>query len=78
MARRAPGLLLLAAWCLALIGCEAGDALQRARDEGRLLILTRNSPTTYYVDRGEAAGFEWELGNLFAEELGVRLQVDRW
>jgi membrane-bound lytic murein transglycosylase F len=30
----------------------------------------------YYVDRGEPAGFEWELSSRFATELGLDLQVE--
>jgi len=37
-----------------------------------LVVLTRNSPTTYYEDAyGNYAGLEYDLVNLFAQEIGV-------
>jgi len=39
---------------------------------GELVVVTRNSPTTYYEDAsGEPAGFEYDLVEMFAKELGV-------
>ena len=37
-----------------------------------LVVLTRNAPTTYYIDAdGRPAGYEYDLATIFAEELGV-------
>jgi len=44
-------------------------------ESGVLKIITRNSPTTYYQDRDQVTGFEYELAQLFAEYLGVKLEV---
>ena len=44
-------------------------------EDGVLKIITRNSPTTYYQDRDQASGFEYELAELFAQYLGVKLEV---
>ncbi|MEW5734399.1 MAG: membrane-bound lytic murein transglycosylase MltF [Thermodesulfobacteriota bacterium] len=38
---------------------------------GKLVILTRNSPTTYYEGRFGPAGFEYDLATAFARSLGV-------
>jgi membrane-bound lytic murein transglycosylase F len=43
--------------------------------QGVLRVATLNSPTTYYEDRHGPTGFEYELANLFAQELGVRLVI---
>jgi membrane-bound lytic murein transglycosylase F len=40
-----------------------------------LRVLTRNSSTSYFVYRGEQLGFEYELMQNFAKELGVRLEI---
>jgi len=45
-------------------------------DGGVLKIITRNSPTTYFQDRDEQSGFEYELATLFAQYLGVKLEVE--
>ena len=45
------------------------------RDRGELRFITRNGPTTYYLGRGGAQGFDYELARALAEELGVDLKV---
>jgi membrane-bound lytic murein transglycosylase F len=45
-------------------------------ESGVLKIITRNSPTTYFQDRDQSSGFEYELALKFAEYLGVTLQVE--
>jgi membrane-bound lytic murein transglycosylase F len=59
-----------------LAGCGSSDHLQEIRDSGVLLVLMRNSPTTYFEDRSGPAGFEYELAERFAKHLGVRLQIE--
>jgi membrane-bound lytic murein transglycosylase F len=46
---------------------------------GELLVLTRNTPTTRYVDfQGRYSGLEYDLVELFARDLGVRTRyLDR-
>jgi len=46
---------------------------------GELVVLTRNSGTTRYIDsQGRYAGLEYDLVELFARELGVRVRyLDR-
>ncbi|GAA6134059.1 membrane-bound lytic murein transglycosylase MltF [Oceaniserpentilla sp. 4NH20-0058] len=44
-------------------------------ESGVLKIVTRNSPTTYYQDKDQISGFEYELASMFADFLGVKLDV---
>ena len=59
-----------------LSGCaDSGDSLSRIIDSGELRLVTRFGASTYYVERGEQRGFEYDLARLLAEDLGVALQV---
>jgi len=50
--------------------------LEKIKKTSELIVVTRNSPTTYYKkSNNEPAGFEYELVKLFAEELGVKLTM---
>jgi membrane-bound lytic murein transglycosylase F len=60
---------------LALSGCQQQNNLESVKQSGVLEVITRNSPTTYYLDREGAAGFEYELAKGFADYLGVTLKV---
>lgn len=42
---------------------------------GELRVVTRNSPTTYYIGADGEAGLEYELARMFADELGVNLRI---
>lgn len=68
------GLLLVL--LLALSGCADDDAyIKRIQSEGKLVVVTRNAPTTYYVGRDGETGFEFDLVSAFAEHLGVEVEV---
>lgn len=71
--RRLPVLCSL----LALTACSyfEDNALNRVKSEGRLVMLTRVSPTTYYETPEGPAGFEYDLAKAFADSLGVELKV---
>lgn len=43
--------------------------------KGKLTVLAENSTTSYFIYKGKKMGFEYELLNLFAENLGVTLEV---
>lgn len=46
---------------------------QYYRDHGELVVLTRNSATTYYEDNlGQTVGFEYDLINEFARDMNVK------
>jgi membrane-bound lytic murein transglycosylase F len=49
--------------------------VQRIKKDGALKVLTLNGATTYYLDSDGPDGFEYQLSRLFAEFLGVSLQI---
>ena len=51
------------------------NLLNQVLDNGELVIVTRNSSTTYYEGPNGKTGFEYELAKLFADSLGVKLKV---
>ena len=74
----------LLAGCLGLLaaacsqnGADNGDAgrLEHIRETGTLRVVTRNAPTSYYLNRHkQAAGPEQALTSAFAAHLGVDVQ----
>ena len=52
----------------------APDLLTQVRDTGTLVVATRSSPTTFYMDQNGPAGYEFELASALAEHLGVELE----
>lgn len=48
---------------------------QRIIEDGKIVVLAENSSTSYFVYRGEKMGFEYELLNEFAKELGLELEI---
>jgi membrane-bound lytic murein transglycosylase F len=55
--------------------------LQKILKTGQITVVTRNTATCYYLYRDQPMGFEYELAQAFAADLGVRLEVkvvDRW
>lgn len=51
------------------------SVLEEIKQQGVLKILTRNTPMTYYEGADGPAGMEYELATLFAEHLGVKLEI---
>jgi membrane-bound lytic murein transglycosylase F len=49
--------------------------LDSIRQRGRLILLTENSASTYYLYRGQAKGFDFEMIKALAKHLNVRLEV---
>ncbi len=71
--------LLATGFFLMLMGCEAKQpppTLERVKGEGVLRVITRNTPSTYFQDRTGGSGFEYELLERFADDLGVELQIE--
>ncbi|MCH8542025.1 MAG: membrane-bound lytic murein transglycosylase MltF [Alcanivorax sp.] len=75
------GLLLatMAALTGMLAACQREPALspdvQAIKDSGTLVVLTRNAPTTYFIDRDDQpVGFEHDLVMDFAASLGVEVE----
>lgn len=51
------------------------NKLQAVKQAGELVVLTRNSPTTYYEGPDGPTGFEYDLARAFAKSLGVSLRM---
>lgn len=52
------------------------STLERIKEDGVLRVVTRNSPATYFQDRNGETGFEYELVKRFADDLGVKLEIE--
>lgn len=67
----------LAATCLLLSACTAPEdnRLGAVKRAGELVVLTRNSPTTFYEGPDGPTGFEYDLARAFAQHLGVTLRM---
>lgn len=65
------GILLLLGGC-----AEEPSTLERVQAEGVLRVITRNSPATYFQDRNGETGFEYELVKRFADDWGLKLQIE--
>ncbi|MCU7915053.1 MAG: membrane-bound lytic murein transglycosylase MltF [Candidatus Thiodiazotropha sp. (ex Gloverina cf. vestifex)] len=64
---------LITAGLALLIGCSIPPPLvDRIKAAGELIVVTRNSGTTLYEGPEGLTGFEYDLVQLFAEELGVK------
>lgn len=51
-------------------------SLPSVQDSKTIVVVTSNGPNTYYIkNEGEYAGFEYDLVNLFAKELGPEYSV---
>jgi len=65
----------LSVWLLSGCAEEPNTHLQQIKHDGVLKVVTRNTPSTYYIGRDGPAGFEYDLAQLFAEYLGVELDI---
>jgi len=68
---------LFAAGLALLLGtCSLPPSLlEQVQARGELTVLTRNSPTTYYIGPEGPTGLEHDLAQRFAEHLGVSLDI---
>jgi membrane-bound lytic murein transglycosylase F len=60
---------------LLLTGCDSSPELPPLAAGSELVVLTRNSPTTYYFDEDRPTGFEYELIRAFAERHDLRIRI---
>ncbi|MEM1081921.1 MAG: membrane-bound lytic murein transglycosylase MltF, partial [Pseudomonadota bacterium] len=74
---RLPLRLLLVITVLMLLtsGQHNLTVLEQIAERGRLVMLTINGATTYYLGPEGEAGFDYDLASQFAAELGVPLEV---
>jgi len=49
--------------------------LKQIIERGKLVVLTQSSTNSYFLYKGEAMGFEYELIKAFAKDLGVELEM---
>jgi len=69
------GLLCLLLLAMAILWRDQSSTLERVQNRGKLIVLTRNSASTYYRTADGAAGLEYDLAAGFAEYLGVDLEI---
>lgn len=71
-------LVALAMICASFVGCNSakGSDLQAVKDAGKLVVgVTVYEPMDYLDENSEWTGFDAELAQMFAEELGVNCQL---
>ena len=49
--------------------------LKRIQERGKLIALTDNSTTSYFIYKGQPMGYEYELLSHFAQHIGVELEM---
>lgn len=67
-------ILLLIAILIFAFG-DNPSTLERVKENGKLVVAFRNSPTVYYEGPHGPKGFEYDLTKRFADHLGVELIV---
>ena len=55
--------------------CGKKNALERIKESGQLIMLTRNNGHCFYTYRNQPMGFEYDLAKAFSKYLGVDLHV---
>lgn len=73
---RLTGLLILAGFVLVATTCiHRPGALEQVERSGVLRVATINSATTYYLGAEGPTGFEYDLAQGFASQIGARLEM---
>ena len=78
MTQRATGFLLaplLGGLLVFQLGCTDTTELAPLETADELVVVTRNTPTTYYFDGDRASGFDYALVKQFALEQGLSLRI---
>ncbi|MCZ6667773.1 MAG: membrane-bound lytic murein transglycosylase MltF [Gammaproteobacteria bacterium] len=57
-----------------IVSQKSVTQLEQIEDRGFIRFLTLNSASTYYQGVNQASGFEYQLGLLFAQSIGVEAQ----
>lgn len=58
-----------------LVGSKAPTTLETIEAKGYITMISRSGPTTYYQGAKGLTGYEYRLGEAFAEYLGVELRI---
>ncbi|MGR9114793.1 MAG: membrane-bound lytic murein transglycosylase MltF [Gammaproteobacteria bacterium] len=53
---------------------HAKSVLEDIRKRGKLIVLTRNAPTTYFYQNNKEQGFEYELTQKLAQSLNIEVE----
>lgn len=81
MMKKTVSLIMLLAFAALLIGCSANEAAEstseRVQKEGVVRIGVRNDnpPMSFVDESGEWVGFDVDLANAMAEQLGVKAEL---
>ncbi len=67
--------LVLVLFMVTSSGHDQPSAIDKIEARGGLIMLTTNGATTYYLGAEGETGFEYELAQAFADELGLPLEV---
>ena len=58
-----------------LMGCLESSELTPVEAGQELVVVTRNTPTTYFFDGDRASGFDYSLVKRFAQQHGMTLRI---
>lgn len=58
-----------------LPSCAKKNALEKIKESGKIIVITRNNAHCYYTYRDNSMGFEYDLAKAFSDYLGVSLKV---
>ena len=61
--------------CFGIGACGGQLNFDRLSAGDELIVLTRNSPTTYFFDGDDATGFDYELVQAYAQSRGLILRI---
>jgi membrane-bound lytic murein transglycosylase F len=68
-------IILLLSFSLLAACSKTESQLEQIKQRGELNVLSRYSPTSYYKKGDDFAGLEYDLAKLFAQQLGVKLNI---
>jgi len=66
---------MLLALCATLVSSRIPTTLESIQKSGKLVVISRNGPTTYYEGPNGYTGFEYQIAKKFAKHLGVKLEI---
>lgn len=67
--------LVFAVAAATLVSSRIPTTLEEVKSSGKLIVISRNGPTTYYEGPAGHTGFEYVMAKAFAKHLGVDLEV---